>query len=666
MNANQTPLLPLLEGVKQYVVPLFQRKYNWTRKDWETLWQDLIELYESTDNREHFLGAIVTMPVDMSPHGINKYLLIDGQQRLTTVYLLLALIRDLVTDKDARHAAQINELYLLNKWEEGPNRYKVLPTQADRAAFFAILDGKPGHDHSAIQNAAIYLRRKLTNTHTSDGASLDLRRLHTIMLQRLVVVSIVMDRNENPYRIFESLNGKGQPLTQADLVRNYVFMRISNIDEQNVAYKELWQPMETNLDKELTNFFWRYLTKDGTFVRQNMIYDAVKNRLSGLGASGVIDELLTMRQYADYYLRLIQPKHEPNPQIRRRLQRLNLWEINTAYPFLLNIYDDYEHRRISLPDMCEVLDAIESYTVRRFFCRVPTNMLNRLFIALYRSVDPANIVASTQEQMLQRSWPTDQEFLAAWEHFPIYASGVAKCRHILESLEATMTNNHEPVDLSHPRITIEHIMPQTLNEIWEEQLGQTATQVYDTYLHTIGNLTLTGRNESMGNMQFSAKKLVFAQSNLALNKDFANCTVWTEPSIRERAAKLGQIALRIWQRPSSISATINHDDPTGQKPIKFMLFGEQYPVQKWRDILVNVCAILAAKHGAAFAAMAVQASGTTRQYVSTNKDDLAVPALIKDTNLWVETNLSSRNVLRVVELLLFTCGHDKSQFHAFW
>ncbi|PJF38474.1 MAG: DUF262 domain-containing protein, partial [Phototrophicales bacterium] len=209
------------------------------KQHWEALWDDLTELYESTDDREHFLGAIVTMPIDMQPHGVSKYVLIDGQQRLTTIFTLLAAIRDLAKEENEdKLAQQINEQYLINKWAEGVNRFKLLPTQTDREVFHHVINGSINGQERLAQAYRFFLRK--LNGRDEKGDKYEYRRLHNILVQQFMVVSIVLAKDENPYLIFESLNAKGQPLTQADLVRNYLLMRIDDQEEQKLAYQDLW------------------------------------------------------------------------------------------------------------------------------------------------------------------------------------------------------------------------------------------------------------------------------------------------------------------------------------------------------------------------------------------------------------------------------------------
>ena len=278
MKANETILQPFFEGTKQYVIPLFQRSYSWKINNWKTLWDDLLALYESQDNRQHFLGAFVSMPIDMSPAGVNKYLLIDGQQRITTLFLMLTAIRDLSKENDQNLCEQIQELYLINKWARGTNMLKLLPSQIDREQFSRIIHSRDPLDaNNGVVKAYEYFRNKLLGKDLQE-LPIDLEKMHLVLIHKIVIVSIVLDREENPYLIFESLNAKGVKLTQGDLVRNYILMRIKNTEDQEISYRDFWLPIQENLDNELSNFLWRYLHKDGTFVRMDAIYDEVETK----------------------------------------------------------------------------------------------------------------------------------------------------------------------------------------------------------------------------------------------------------------------------------------------------------------------------------------------------------------------------------------------------
>lgn len=676
MKAHETILQPVLEGTKQYIIPLFQRTYSWKSDNWKTLWDDLLSLYTSESARKHFLGALVSMPVDMTPAGVNKFLLIDGQQRITTLFLILAAIRDIAIAKDERNLSdQINELYLTNKWAEGTNMLKLFPSQTDREQFSKIVHRKDDLDsnNNAVK-AFQYFKGRLEGK-DSVGKPIDLKRMHTVLVQEIMVVNIVLDKEENPYLIFESLNAKGEPLTQADLVRNYILMRITNSEEQEVAYRDFWMPMQNFLGGELTAFIWRYLIKDtnsAKVIRLDEIYDEVKQILAKAKPSQVVDLLVDMHTFAGYYMSLINPEdNEPNKEIKRRLKRLNRWDVKTTYPFLLNVYRDFKQKKISVQDFCTVLDILESYVVRRSFCRIPTNALNKIFLGLYKSFDPNVPSKSLSDDLTQRDWPGDTAFLSAWSYFPIYLSGTAKCRHILESLESAMTQNKEPVDLTNVQISIEHVMPQTLNEEWEQLLGEKAASTYDAYLHTIGNLTLTGSNSDLGNESLLEKKKIYSQSNFALNKELAESIVWNEFTIKQRAQKLGKVAVEIWKHPGETAKTTvdgsgNSQDPTGKKPTGFSLFGIEYQVDSWRDLMLTVLAELAARHGSEFEEKAIQVKTSRRVHIARQPNSMITPMKISGSELWVEANQSSRSVLWVIDQALTLLGDKEEDFEAYW
>jgi len=616
------------------------------------------------------------MPVDMTPAGVNKFLLIDGQQRITTLFLILSAIRDIAYDRDERNLSdQINELYLTNKWAEGTNILKLYPSQADRAQFSKIVHRKEDLDNSNnIVKAYRFFKSRLEGNDPS-GKLIDLKRIHTLLVQEIMVVNIVLDKDENPYLIFESLNAKGEPLTQADLVRNYILMRITNAEEQEVAYRDFWMPMQDALGNELTGFIWRYLIKDtnsAKVIRLDEIYDEVKGILAKAKPSQVVDLLMDMHTFSGFYMALINPdSHEPNKELRKRLKRLNRWDVKTTYPFLLNVYRDYKEKKISPQDFCDVLDILESYVVRRSFCRIPTNALNKIFLSSYKNFDPSFPAKSVSSDLLQHDWPGDSAFLNAWAYFPIYLSGTTKCRHILESLEIAMTTNKEPVDLSNAQISIEHIMPQTLNEEWEQLLGEKAAEIYDTYLHTIGNLTLTGSNSDLGNEPLLEKKKIYAQSNFALNKDLANAIIWGDFIIRQRAQKLGKLAIEIWKHPGEVIKTstngvINNLDPTGKKPTGFSLFGVEYQVESWREMLLTALGEIAARHGNDFEERAVKVKTSKRIHIARNPDNMITPMKIPGSELWVEANQSSRSVLWVIGQALTNLGDEQEEFEAYW
>jgi len=671
MEAKEFTLQPILEGEKQYVIPLFQRGYSWKKNRWQTLWNDLLDIYEANDKREHFMGAVVSMPIEFKPAGVNKLLLIDGQQRLTTFFLILTAMRDLAQKENQLLATQIEELYLINKFGSDSNKMKLLPSQSNKDTFQELIFGKvPSDNQNSIYMAYAYFRKKLLGS-DNQGNSIDLSRFLSILKQQIIVVSIVLNNDENPYLIFESLNAKGEPLTQADLVRNYILMRINDSGEQEIAYKDFWVPMQNKLGDELSNFLWRFLNKDGAFVRLNSIYDALKRKLANKDSYEVIDFLMELDTYSKFYLRLIDPSNESESEISSRLKRLNTWEIKTAYPFLLNIYHDFDEKHLNKDEFCKILDMIESFVIRRFFCRIPTNILNKLFISLYNSLNKKDIVSSIETELIIQNWPNDSTFLSGLERFPIYLSGTKKCRLILDSLENALTNNKEPVDLKFPSISIEHIMPQKLNESWENTLGSEARNTHSIYLHTLGNLTLTGLNEPMGNSPFSKKRKTFENSNFFLNRSLSTQSNWNSDQIITRAKELGETAIEIWKHPGgneivNSGSFISSTDPTGFKPNTFQLFGNSYFVETWREMLLLVLKILAKDHEEDIISKIVLVKTNHRPILSLSPDGMNTPIQIEESQLWVEANQSSKSILKIIRQVMEILGYREEDFSAEW
>ena len=500
------------------------------------------------------MGAIVTMPVEMQPHGVSKFLLIDGQQRLTTIILILACIRDLGVN-DGQLAKKIDELYLHNRFSEERNRHKLLPTQFDLQPFRAVLDGKR-HIDSPISRVYRHYKSKLRQS-PGESQPLELTGLLETLIERLAFASIVIDKDDNPYRIFHSLNGTGEVLTQSDLIRNHIFMHIDDSDEEEVAYQDYWLRIQSSFDKRKTldDFMTDFVLKDGEFISKNSVYDRIRHATSQVEDKQkfVQDLLENLKINVDYYLKLVDPSNEPDQRLSGLLRRLNSLRIRTPYPFLLNLYRALDEKRLSIAEMCQIIETIESYLVRRYFCKIHSRGLTHIFVSMYKSVsrDP-DIVRSAQEYLLNRKFPNDEEFMKGWETYPIYGTGIQdRSKFVLEALETHLKKNNEPVDFDYSRISREHVMPRNLSEDWRVMHGFRAASTHENLLHTVGNLTLSGQNESMSNKAFREKKKVLAQSSFALNEYFYDCVKWDEDEILKRARCLGEVALEIWKRPHS-------------------------------------------------------------------------------------------------------------------
>lgn len=550
MKASETTVRVLLDGQKQYVVPLFQRKYSWRKQHWETLWQDIVELYTSVSGPDHFLGSVVTLSRDSTPESITPYTLVDGQQRLTTLCLLLAALRDSGSEHRPDISDRLHGLYLVNQYAAGDDCFKVLPTQADRDAFFAIIDRSSKVSGSSLSGAYQFFLKAVAKGDES-GEPFDLAELVNVILKRLSLVSITLGKEDNPYRIFESLNAKGLRLTQPDLLRNYFFMRLP-VSTHERLYSDLWKPMEDRLGESIEGFIRDSLVKDGEFVRNDDVYQTWKTKLDKISADDVQLRMDELAKFSHYYASLIEPEKESDDGVRKALGRLNRWGGTTAYPFVLNLYEAVDRGRLNKSELVQILGLIESFLVRRAFANIPTNTLNRIFIRLYaQTPDSGDVVSDIRGALSSPGlrWPSDGEFEQSITTYPLYLdSRPAQRKLVLEALEDSFKHK-EHVVLSD--LTIEHIMPQTLTPEWEEVLGPSAADIHRKYVHTLGNLTLTGYNEALSNHPFERKQQLLQGSHLELNREIAEETDWSESQIIRRAKRLAKRARSIWPGPET-------------------------------------------------------------------------------------------------------------------
>ena len=561
MKATGTLFSNLLQGQQHFIVPLFQRPYTWEEKDWKTLFDDVIEVYEEGFEESHFVGSIVTKSLGATPEGVSPFLIIDGQQRLTTVTLLLAALREVAVETAPRLSDKVHRLYLTNEFAPDEHRYKVLPTQADRASYRAVIDG-PSEVEATSDRASTPLPRrayeyflKRLRVDKVDGEPIDPSRLEQVLIGKLEVVSITLEDADNEYRIFESLNGTGTPLAQADLIRNYFFMR-SPVGEHDDLYPGVWLPMQDSLGGAFDLFFRHAYMSDGQFVRGSDVFQAWKTRLDPVLAHELGDRMRHLAAEARNYRRLLAPAEEPDPLVSRGLSRLNRWGGQTSYPFLLNAYRLYESGEVDAREFAEVLGIIESFLVRRMFARVHPGQLNRLFLRLYHQLPEGSSLAEGTRAVLSepsRRWPRDDTFREAVQQLPFYTDGRAEQRRlVLETIEESY-GTKEPVDLS--ALTIEHVMPQTLTEEWVRELGEFAQERHREMVHRIGNLTLTGYNPELSNSPFHVKRKKLAESNVAMNKEIAREAEWGFAQIEERGSRIAERALALWPGPVPSSGT---------------------------------------------------------------------------------------------------------------
>lgn len=636
MQAKETKLQDIIEGTKQYVIPLFQRAYSWTEKEWDVLWKDILELCEADNPRTHFIGSIVNMPTVSVPEGVAKYLLIDGQQRLTTLFLLLTVLRNKAREvQNQEFGDEINNTLLVNPYKKGDDFLKLMPTQIDRETYKNYINGKQNQNENQLTKAYSFFDKKLKQI------QIEPEKIKKIITNYLSLVSIVLDPDDNPYLVFESLNAKGRPLTQADLIRNYFFMRV-HVDEQEQIYSDFWKPMQLELGEGLTEYIRHYLMKDGSSVKQSDVYTFLKEKVS---TDNVVSYLKELRKYSIYYKNIIQPEFETEKSLQKYFNRLKRMDVTTVYPLLLNFYDDYENKIIGKEIFVEILKVLENYLIRRFICNISTNSLNKIFPIIYpqiKSKHPDNYVLGLKVLLQNRNYPKDNEFSNRLKDSKLYGTKDrnTKTKIILESLEEYFNNKER---ISFDNLTIEHIMPQTLTTQWKNILGADWQDTHELYLHTIGNLTLSAYNPELSNDDFQSKKNIFSISNLDINKYFSSITQWTKDEIEKRAELLVQKALEIWSYLGNDSAVdITSSGVKGTSPHELFILGQKFDVQSWRDVLIQTFNTISELEPEKFEII----QQNFPRYISKNRAGLNTPRELNN-GYFMDVNLGAQRIQKL-------------------
>ncbi len=566
MKAKEAKLLNFLQTAPQLVIPIYQRLYSWGIKECEQLWDDILRCGEDNDNNGHFIGSVVYIE-----HGLysvtsqSPLLIIDGQQRVTTASLLIAALAEAVGDEEfieGFNQAQLRGFYLTNPLLSGEKRYKLILSQTDNETLRAIIDGKPQPDPFSlrVQENFEFFQEKLK----------DKSILETVCkgLSKLIVVDISLQRDhDNPQLIFESMNSTGKKLSQADLIRNYILMGLEN-ERQTTLYNDHWRKMELLFGQEAYSeqfdFFMRhYLTvKTGDIPKVDDVYEAFKQYFhrSHLSVESAVADI---HQYAIYYC-AIALGVEKNKTLKEIFQNIRELRMDVAYPLMLELYDDYQHGKLQLNEFIEALRLMESYVFRRAVCAIPTNSMNKTFAGLSKSFNKELYLESLKAAFMllpsYRRFPTDEEFKRDIQTRDLY--NFRSRSYWLKKLE---NHNHkEPIPID--GITIEHIMPQCDNNVekvplvWQQALGDEWQRVWETWRHTLGNLTLTGYNSEYSNKSFAEKRDAdrgFKYSHFRLNDDVAVLDNWDEKAIISRAKKMAEKAAEVWPT-ASLSLEILH------------------------------------------------------------------------------------------------------------
>lgn len=558
MKATEAKLLAFLKKSPQFVIPIYQRTYSWTERECVQLWDDIIRAGSDDAISVHFIGSIVYIEAGLSQVSHQAPLLvIDGQQRLTTVTLLLAALSEALGDAepfDGFSARKLRNYYLLNPEETGERHYKLLLSQTDKVTLTSIVgqNDKPAERSLRVtQNYDLF--RDLITSHQSDFVAV------CNGLAKLVVVDIALSRDQdNPQLIFESMNSTGRELSQADLIRNFILMGLEP-ELQTRLYEQFWRPMEVAFGQEAYNthfdsFMRHYLTvKTGEIPRLDDVYEAFKGhaRAPKIADAGVETLVKDIRDFAKYYCAMALGA-ESDPVLKLAFHDLRELRVDVAYPFLLELYHDYVDGLLGKEELLEAVRLIEAYVFRRAICAIPTNSLNKTFATFTKALKKDRYLESIKVHFLlmpsYRRFPSDDEFKRDMQTRDLY--NFRSRSYWLRRFENHARKERVPVD----EYTIEHIMPQSevLSNAWRIALGDEWERIHQTYLHTLGNLTLTGYNSEYSNRSFKEKRDMdggFKQSPLRVNAGLGELEDWNEDTIKSRASKLAAQASDVWRAP---------------------------------------------------------------------------------------------------------------------
>ncbi|RVZ42316.1 DUF262 domain-containing protein [Helicobacter pylori] len=568
MKADATTLLGFFEENQnnQFVIPIYQRLYSWEKEQCKQLWDDIIKIGGNDKMNGHFIGSILYVRVDDTHSSL--LLIIDGQQRLTTITLLFIALRNHLSEEveilEKFSRQKIQNRYLINSDKDGDKKFRLILSESDKDTLLSLIDKnkrKPSEPSlKIVENFKLFEEWIRKNTD----------KLETIFkgLEKLMIVWIALKGKDDPQLIFESMNSKGIELTQADLIRNYIVME-TEIEKQEGFYNQYWRAMEEDFKQNETlfnRFVRHYLTiKTGKIPKEKRVYEAFKDYQQKEGIE-IEDLLKDLQKYCGYFCQ-IAFKKEADKDLNKALSFLVDLESDVVYPLLLELYSDYIDGVLSEQDFTSIIYLTESYICRRAVCGIPSNGLNKFFPSFTKKINKDQYRESIKAHFLslektKGKFPKDSEFKDSFITIDFYK--FKKNKYFLERLENFDTK--EPVDTQ--KCTIEHIMSQTLTPEWQRDLGENFQAIHDKYLHTIGNLTLTGYNTEYSNRSFQEKRDMekgFKQSPLRLNQSLKDLEVFGEKEIEERANDLADWALKIWTYPKLDAETLEKYKPKKEK-----------------------------------------------------------------------------------------------------
>lgn len=608
-----------------FIVPVYQRNYDWKRKQCDQLLKDLLAIKE---NQQYFIGSIVHKN-DNVITGQNKLIIIDGQQRITTLNLLLFTLAEIFKENnDSKMSEEIWDYYLQNKYENSSEKLKLKPIITDNQTYVRLVNG----NRATIPNGNRILDNYLFFKERIGGYD-DAKKIYA-NFNRLTIVEIALQQDDDPQKIFQSLNSTGLELSQADLIRNFLLMNLEYSYQEKI-FQNYWSIIERNCQKESINeswlsFFFRdFLTNQFNYIPSySGVFETFKTKYSNIhnDLTNFEEMMNIMKEYSLFYNYLINPDKVESKKLSKELKYISKLEVSVAYPYLLGVFKDFKEGIINEDSLIEILRLVQSLVFRRFICGVPTNALNKIFMSLYNNSKKLrekypniNYVQSVQLVLLRytsyQRFPKDDEVIENLKSKDIYSTQSKNKLYLLEKLENESNSFMDnPVDLfERSDISIEHIFPQNPSDVWKNSITQEEYKELEARINTIGNLTIVINNGSLGNRAFTEKRDLnqedskgYKYSKFNLNDYLSNIEKWDIQSLNERTNRLCNKFVDIWDYPEvegliQVEADIETDlfeieDPTGKTFSYFVFNGEKVENDSYKAMYIYVLKYLYNEH----------------------------------------------------------------------
>lgn len=660
----------------KFIIPVYQRNYDWKIKQCEQLLNDILCV---DSEQPYFIGSIVHKKMGLLST-LQELIIIDGQQRITTLTLLLLALADIFKSHNDAHYQEIWDYYLQNKFDDAEVKLKLKPIETDYNALVDLVNNnhdqiKPGN---RLLDNYLFFREEIK--------TIELAKKVYTNFNYLMIVEIALDYRDDPQKIFQSLNSTGLELSQADLIRNYLLMNLEPVYQEKV-YKNYWLVIEKNCYRESTNesmlsyFFRDYLTYSFISIPSyNYVFENFKEKYPDLGTGEKFElTLQKIKQFSSYYAKFISPDKAEDKEISKALQQIAKMEISVSYPFLLGVFDDFHQGILSREDVLKILELIQSFTFRRFVCSYPTNALNKIFMTLFgnaKKVQKAHSHYSFYEAVCvvllrysgYQRFPNNDEVAENLTKKDIYHTQGKNRLYLLETLENEYDSFSETrVDLFQRKdITIEHIFPQNPSSEWNNTLDKEQLTEMKNRSNTLANLTIVINNGNLGNKSFTEKRDLntdtskgFKYSKFKLNEYLSGISEWNTSTLNERNKLLIERFINIWSYPDvKIPQEVQGEelrevdimeieDPTGKDLQYYILSGTKYEEDAFRKMFTNVISYLIQTYPEKCFSPRMQEVIT----ITTDKESLRVPRIVA-ANYYVNGDKTKRQIIETIQNML--------------